>query len=77
MRINPFFFTAEGRVDFRELVKQLAGRLKHRIEMRQVGVRDEARSITGYGTCGGSLLLHISRPVFPVTIRMAKTRASL
>jgi cell fate regulator YaaT (PSP1 superfamily) len=70
---SVFFFTAEGRVDFRELVKQLAGRLKHRIEMRQVGVRDEARSITGYGTCGQALCCSTFLDQFsPVTIRMAK-----
>lgn len=70
---SVFFFTAEGRVDFRELVKQLAGRLKHRIEMRQVGVRDEARSITGYGMCGESLCCSTFLDQFsPVTIRMAK-----
>ncbi len=70
---SVFFFTAEGRVDFRELVKQLAGRLKHRIEMRQVGVRDEARSITGYGTCGEALCCSTFLDQFsPVTIRMAK-----
>lgn len=70
---SVFFFTAEGRVDFRELVKQLAGRLKHRIEMRQVGVRDEAKSITGYGTCGEALCCSTFLDQFsPVTIRMAK-----
>ena len=70
---SVFFFTAEGRVDFRELVKQLAGRLKHRIEMRQVGVRDEARSITGYGMCGQTLCCSTFLGQFtPVTIRMAK-----
>ncbi len=70
---SVFFFTAEGRVDFRELVKQLAGRLKHRIEMRQVGVRDEARSITGYGMCGETLCCSTFLDQFsPVTIRMAK-----
>ncbi len=70
---SVFFFTAEGRVDFRELVRQLAGKLKHRIEMRQVGVRDEARSITGYGMCGESLCCSTFLNQFtPVTIRMAK-----
>ncbi len=70
---SVFFFTADGRVDFRELVRQLAGKLKHRIEMRQVGVRDEARSITGYGMCGEALCCSTFLDQFsPVTIRMAK-----
>lgn len=70
---SVFFFTAEGRIDFRELVRQLAGRLKLRIEMRQVGVRDEARSITGYGMCGETLCCSTFLNQFtPVTIRMAK-----
>ena len=47
-----FFFTAEGRVDFRELVKELAGIFKTRIELRQIGVRDEARMLGGLGICG-------------------------
>lgn len=73
MSKSVFFFTAEGRVDFRELVKQLASRLKHRIEMRQVGVRDEARAITGYGVCGETLCCSTFLDQFsPVTIRMAK-----
>lgn len=68
-----FYFTAEGRVDFRELVKELAQGLMTKIEMRQVGVRDEAKAITGYGVCGESFccstFLH---EFFPVTVRMAK-----
>ncbi|MCZ6514220.1 MAG: PSP1 domain-containing protein, partial [Nitrospinae bacterium] len=55
MNKTIFYFTAEGRIDFRELVKQLAAKLRHRIEMRQAGVRDEAKAITGHGICGQSL----------------------
>jgi len=70
---SVFYFTAEGRIDFRELVKQLASKLRHRIEMRQVGVRDEAKSITGFGICGESLCCSSFLQEFnPVTIRMAK-----
>ena len=68
-----FFFTAEGRVDFRLLIKKLVSNLKHRIEMKQVGVRDEARAITGYGVCGEELCCATFLEEFtPVTIRMAK-----
>lgn len=68
-----FFFTAEGRVDFRQLIKELASNLHHRIEMKQVGVRDEARSIGGNGVCGESLCCSTFLDEFtPVTIRMAK-----
>ncbi len=68
-----FFFTAEGRVDFRQLIKELASNLRHRIEMKQVGVRDEARVISGYGVCGESLCCSTFLKEFtPVTIRMAK-----
>ncbi len=73
MNKSVFYFTAEGRIDFRELVKQLAAKLRHRIEMRQVGVRDEAKAITGHGICGESLCCSTFLPEFtPVTIRMAK-----
>ncbi|NIQ01984.1 MAG: sporulation protein [Nitrospinaceae bacterium] len=73
MNKSIFYFTAEGRIDFRELVKQLAAKLRHRIEMRQVGVRDEAKAITGNGICGQSLCCSTFLPEFtPVTIRMAK-----
>ncbi len=73
MNKTIFYFTAEGRIDFRELVKQLAAKLRHRIEMRQVGVRDEAKAITGHGICGESLCCSTFLPEFtPVTIRMAK-----
>lgn len=68
-----FYFTADGRVDFRELVRKLAHNLKTRIEMRQVGVRDEARAITGFGVCGQQLCCSTFLNEFsPVTIRMAK-----
>ena len=73
MNKSIFYFTAEGRIDFRELVKQLAAKLRHRIEMRQVGVRDEAKAITGNGICGESLCCSNFLSEFsPVTIRMAK-----
>jgi cell fate regulator YaaT (PSP1 superfamily) len=68
-----FFFTAEGRVDFRQLIKELVSSLKQRIEMKQMGVRDEARSIKGYGVCGETLCCSTFLKEFtPVTIRMAK-----
>ena len=70
---SVFYFTAEGRVDFRQLVKELAASLRHRIEMRQAGVRDEARAITGNGICGETLCCSTFLTSFsPVTIRMAK-----
>ena len=70
---SVFYFTAEGRIDFRQLVKDLASRLHHRIEMRQVGVRDEAKSITGFGICGEALCCSTFLTEFtPITIRMAK-----
>ena len=68
-----FFFTAEGRVDFRQLIKELVSNLKQRIEMKQMGIRDEARSIKGYGVCGETLCCSTFLEEFtPVTIRMAK-----
>ncbi|SVD95804.1 uncharacterized protein METZ01_LOCUS448658, partial [marine metagenome] len=68
-----FFFTAEGRVDFRQLIKELVSNLKQRIEMKQMGVRDEARAIKGYGVCGETLCCSTFLEEFtPVTIRMAK-----
>ena len=68
-----FFFFAEGRVDFRQLIKKLVSNLRHRIEMKQVGVRDEARAIKGYGVCGEQLCCATFLKEFtPVTIRMAK-----
>ena len=68
-----FYFVAENRVDFRELVRDLAGIFRTRIEMRQIGVRDKARIIGGHGTCGESLCCTKMRGVFcPVSIKMAK-----
>ncbi|MBO8159962.1 stage 0 sporulation family protein [Thermosyntropha sp.] len=68
-----FYFTAEGRVDFRELVKDLAAIFKTRIELRQIGVRDEAKMIGGIGPCGRILCCHTFLGDFePVSIRMAK-----
>jgi len=68
-----FFFFSETRVDFRELVKDLAYKLKSRIEMRQIGVRDVARMIGGFGPCGRELCCSAFLKNFePVSIRMAK-----
>ena len=68
-----FFFTAEGRVDFRQLIKELVFNLKQRIEMKQMGIRDEARAIKGYGVCGETLCCSTFLGDFTsVTIRMAK-----
>ncbi len=68
-----FFFTADGRVDFRELVKDLAGVFRTRIELRQIGVRDEAKMLGGLGPCGRSLCCTTFLKDFePVSIRMAK-----
>lgn len=68
-----FYFTAEGRVDFRELVKDLASQLKAHIELRQVGVRDEAKMVGGLGPCGRDLCCSLFLLDFdPVSIRMAK-----
>ena len=68
-----FFFTAEGRVDFRQLIRELVSNLKQRIEIKQTGVRDEARAIKGYGVCGETLCCSTFLKEFtPVTIRMAK-----
>lgn len=70
-----FFFTAEGRVDFRELVKDLARVFRTRIELRQIGVRDEAKMIGGMGPCGRSLCCQsFLRSFEPVSIRMAKAQ---
>jgi len=70
-----FYFTAEGRVDFRELVKQLVARFPVRIEMRQIGVRHEAKMIGGLGTCGQELCCSRFLTDFrPVSVRMAKTQ---
>jgi len=68
-----FYFTADGRVDFRDLVKDLAHRFKIRIEMRQIGVRDEAKMIGGFGPCGRPLCCSSFLKDFePVSIKMAK-----
>ncbi len=68
-----FYFTANGRIDFRELVKDLARIFKARIELRQIGVRDEARMFGGYGPCGRVLCCKSFLKDFePVTVRMAK-----
>jgi cell fate regulator YaaT (PSP1 superfamily) len=68
-----FYFTAEGRIDFRELVKDLASTLKARIELRQVGVRDEAKMVGGLGPCGRDLCCSLFLSDFnPVSIKMAK-----
>jgi cell fate regulator YaaT (PSP1 superfamily) len=68
-----FYFTAETRVDFRELVRDLAAEFHVRIEMRQIGVRDEAKVLGGYGTCGRPLCCTTFLTSFePVSIKMAK-----
>ncbi|MEW6088298.1 MAG: stage 0 sporulation family protein [bacterium] len=70
-----FYFTSEGRVDFRELVKDLAHIYKIRIELRQIGVRDEARMLGGFGNCGREVCCATFLGDFePVSIRMAKTQ---
>ena len=75
MNKTIFFFTAEGRVDFRQLIRDLASNLRHRIEMKQVGVRDEAKVIGGFGICGETLCCSSWLPDFtPVTIKMAKNQ---
>lgn len=68
-----FYFTSDGRVDFRELVKDLAGVFRTRIELRQIGVRDETKILGGIGICGRPLCCHTHLPEFaPVSIKMAK-----
>jgi cell fate regulator YaaT (PSP1 superfamily) len=68
-----FYYTAEGRVDFRELVRDLAAHFRIRIEMRQIGVRDEARMLGGYGSCGRPLCCTTFLQSFePISIKMAK-----
>jgi len=68
-----FYFTADGRVDFRELVKDLAAVFKTRIELRQIGVRDEMKIVGGIGVCGRPLCCHTHLSEFvPVSIKMAK-----
>lgn len=68
-----FYFTADGRIDFRELVKDLAAVFKTRIELRQIGVRDETKIVGGIGICGRPLCCHTYLADFaPVSIKMAK-----
>jgi cell fate regulator YaaT (PSP1 superfamily) len=68
-----FYYTSEARVDFRELVRDLAAHFRTRIEMRQIGVRDEAKMLGGYGPCGRPLCCTTWLPTFePITIKMAK-----
>jgi cell fate regulator YaaT (PSP1 superfamily) len=70
-----FYFAAEQRVDFRELVRDLASRVHARVEMRQVGVRDEAKMVGGIGSCGRELCCSTFLPKFaPVSIKMAKNQ---
>ena len=71
-----FYFTADGRIDFRELVKDLAAVFKTRIELRQVGVRDETKMLGGIGVCGRPLCCNTFLPEFaPVSIKMAKEQS--
>ena len=68
-----FYFTADGRIDFRELVKDLAAVFKMRIELRQIGVRDETKILGGIGICGRILCCNSYLSEFaPVSIKMAK-----
>ncbi|HDP94979.1 MAG TPA: hypothetical protein ENN40_06430 [Candidatus Aminicenantes bacterium] len=68
-----FYFSSEGRIDFRDLVKDLARRLKMRIEMRQIGIRDEAKMIGGIGICGRQLCCKLFlNNIEPITLQMAK-----
>ena len=68
-----FYFTADGRIDFRELVRDLAAKFKTRIEMRQIGVRDEVKMIGALGACGRQACCNLFLSSFaPITIRMAK-----
>lgn len=70
-----FYFTADGRVDFRELVKELAGVFRTRIELRQIGVRDESKMLGGLGICGRPFCCHSFLGDFhPVSIKMAKNQ---
>lgn len=68
-----FFFTSEGRIDFRDLVKDLAKRIKMRIEMKQIGIRDETKIIGGLGICGRQLCCKtFLTNIEPITLQMAK-----
>ena len=67
------YFTAEARVDFRDLLRELAAQFRMRIEMRQIGARDEAKAIGGYGTCGRPLCCTMFLTAFePISIKMAR-----
>ncbi|MBI5665536.1 MAG: hypothetical protein HZC49_10710 [Nitrospirae bacterium] len=71
-----FYFTADGRIDFRELVRDLAAKFKTRIEMRQIGVRDEVKLLGGFGCCGRQTCCSLFLTSFaPITIRMAKEQS--
>ncbi len=71
-----FYFTADGRIDFRELVRDLASLFKTRIELRQIGVRDEAKMLGGIGVCGRPLCCSLYLGEFePVSIKMAKEQS--
>lgn len=71
-----FYFTADGRIDFRELVRDLAAIFKTRIELRQIGVRDEAKMLGGIGVCGRPLCCNVFLGEFePVSIKMAKEQS--
>jgi cell fate regulator YaaT (PSP1 superfamily) len=71
-----FYFTADGRVDFRELVRDLAAEYRCRIEMKQIGARDEAKMLGGYGSCGRPLCCTTWLQAFePVSIKMAKQQS--
>jgi hypothetical protein len=71
-----FYFTADGRIDFRELVRDLAAKFKTRIEMRQIGVRDEVKMLGGIGVCGRQTCCNQFLTSFaPITIRMAKQQS--
>lgn len=68
-----FYFTSEGRIDFRDLVKDLAKKFKMRIEMRQIGIRDEAKMVGGLGVCGRQLCCKtFLNCIEPITLQMAK-----
>ena len=74
--IKFIYFTADGRIDFRELVKDLASVFKTRIELRQVGVRDETKMLGGIGICGRPLCCNTYLSEFiPVSIKMAKEQS--
>jgi cell fate regulator YaaT (PSP1 superfamily) len=74
-RKGMFYFTADGRIDFRELVKDLAKEFKMRIEMRQIGVRDEAKMVGGIGVCGRHLCCCSFMRLFePITLQKARNQ---